>query len=82
MTSQEIYMMNWYDDIVYAFPLGLVYLLITKGYQCNICHKNSAFLLCAEFNNIYREIQESSLYLLYDRQGIEFEVENGDNILA
>lgn len=23
--SEEIYKMNWYDGIIYAFPLGIVY---------------------------------------------------------
>lgn len=43
--SQEIYKMNWYDGIVYAFPLGILYLLTTRMYQHKNCNMNSACCL-------------------------------------
>lgn len=36
VSSQKIYKMNWYDGVVYAFPLGIVYFLISRRYQCQI----------------------------------------------
>jgi len=44
ISGQEIYETNWYGGILYAFPLGIVYFLVNRRYQCKISNeKNSVF---------------------------------------
>lgn len=51
--SQEIYKMNGYDCIIYAFPLGVVYFLISRRYQCKFHNKKSAFIFTVLRNPQY-----------------------------